>query len=113
MWRIFAPCLPQISQTREELLSGFILSFEIDRYDNQFACTTQFGNHTYWPAINRLPTDDVFPLTSMVISLPLDNFPVQDSSFNVENREAIIVHLFFGVKSHHILSCANPLSHLT
>ena len=48
---------------------------------------------------------------NMPVDLPLDDRPGQDSAFNVEDGEVVVIHLLFRVQGHYVLSPADPVSH--
>ena len=90
-----------------------MLLFAKYSYDYQLVRDTQFCNNRYCKASDRLARDQLLPFTGNMISLTLEHRSRQICSLDVENREMIIGHLFFGVQGHHVLTSTNLVLHLS
>lgn len=83
--RCVTPDLPQASQSS-------VLS--IDREDVELARRTDFGDAGGDLAIDRSSLDDVFGFAGRAVTLPLDNLPGEENSFEIEDREIVIFEFF-------------------
>ena len=85
--------------------------YKIHSDDNQLAGKTQLCHNNNFSACKSLAFDKIFLLARITVFLPLHNLTSEDAAFNVENRQAVVVHFFFGMQYHHILAGANFLLH--
>src|SRR5215203_2703694 len=69
-------------------------------------------NHSASGAVYSLSTDQILAISSLAVSLPLDDFSCQDDALHVENRQAVVVHLLFRMGRHNVEPPADLLSHL-
>src|SRR5712692_8012060 len=91
-----------------------VLLVSLDRIhsqDHQLARRAQFGRNNSLLIRQGAAVNHVLPLARVAVFLPLHNLSCQDTVFNVENREFVIFHFFFGMHRHHILTGTHFLPH--
>ncbi|GAK55967.1 hypothetical protein U27_02928 [Candidatus Vecturithrix granuli] len=62
--------------------------------------------------LNDFSIDPAFPLASVSIFLPFQNFAWKNAVLDVINGQLTLIHLFPGMSSHYIVSLSNLLLHL-
>ncbi len=82
--------------------------FAINREDNQLARPPELGhNHEGFCAINGSTPNQIFPLFGFAVFLPFDDCTRQNTAFNVENSQIVVVHFFFRVQGHDVLTATD------
>ncbi len=101
--RAVTPRRPQNAQVCNELL-------DIDCDEDRATRWAELCDDRRRGTAERATADDVLLLPCLAVPLLLDDLAGEDDALEVKDAEALIIHLFRGMRRDHVLACANALA---
>jgi len=76
---------------------------KVDRDNEELSARPDFDDCFSLRVVEGVPSDDIFDLAALPVALMLDDLAREDDTFEVEDREAVMVEFLCGMKGYDIV----------